>query len=388
MGKPPPPPPPPVPGPAQPERGLGKADDGLPAGSAQYPCKRCGASLAFAPGTSALACPYCGEQNAIAAAKAVIHELDYQAHLAKAAESQDTVDRIVSKCDSCGAEVQFPDNVTSHKCPFCAEPVVAARESAKALRPRSVLPFKLDARAALASYRKWLASRWFVPSDLKRSTRVEDRFNGVYLPYWTYDAKAHTRYTGARGEHYYVTTSYTDSEGRRQTRRERRTRWYPAAGLVHDVFDDVLVPASTSLPQNELDKLEPWDLPELAPYDDAFLAGFRAESYTVDLPAGFAGACVKMEPKIRASIRRDIGGDVQQIHTMQTSHSEVTFKHLLLPVWVATYRYKKRLFRVLVNARTGEVIGKRPYSWIKISVAIIAGLMFVGMIVALVMLAK
>jgi hypothetical protein len=87
----------------------------------------------------------------------------------------------------------------------------------------------------------------------------------------------------------------------------------------------------------------------------------------VSLKSGFREAKSIMENAITGLIHRDIGGDHQRIHTRHTDHVGVTFKHTLLPIWVANYRYHERLFQVLVNGRTGKVAGDRPWSWWKIA---------------------
>ena len=167
----------------------------------------------------------------------------------------------------------------------------------------------------------------------------------------------------------------------RKTRQERRIRWSSASGTVHDRFDDVLVLASDSLPKEMARELEPWDLPALVPYADEYLSGFGAESYQVDLRAGFDIAQGIMRRAIEMSVRRDIGGDEQRIASLSTRHSGVTYKHILLPVWVAAYRYRGKVFRFLVNARTGEVRGQRPYSASKIAAAVALALAAIGVIV-------
>ena len=186
---------------------------------------------------------------------------------------------------------------------------------------------------------------------------------------------------GQRGVAYYVSVSYTDSDGNRRTRQERRIRWYPASGRVWVKFDDILVPASDTLPREYVDELEPWDLPALTPYEDAFLSGFQSESYTVDLRGGFDIAKIKKEPEIEETIRWDIGGDEQRIHHKTTYYSDITFKYILLPVWISAYRFKDKTYQFLVNARTGEVQGERPWSWIKITLAVLAALAVIGTII-------
>jgi hypothetical protein len=209
---------------------------------------------------------------------------------------------------------------------------------------------------------------------------------GVYLPYWTYDAATSSRYRGQRGDHYWATETYTTtgSDGKTQTRTRqvRRTRWTSVSGRIEERFDDLLVAASTSAPTKLMSRLTPWDLENLVPYADEYLAGFAAESYQVSLSDGFAEARTVMDRAIRASVRKHIGGDEQRIHDVDTAFGDITFKYLLLPIWVGAWRYRGKLYRSLVNARTGEVQAERPYSKAKIAVAILVLAVVVGAVVA------
>jgi len=104
-------------------------------------------------------------------------------------------------------------------------------------------------------------------------------------------------------------------------------------------------------------------------YADEYLSGFIAERYQVDLKQGWTRAAERMDEVIRGDVKRNIGGDHQRITTLQTQHSDITYKHILLPMWICSYRYRQKVYRFLVNARTGEVQGQRPWSWVKITLA-------------------
>lgn len=345
------------------------------AAHADFPCAQCGATLAFAPGTTSLKCPHCGHVNEINLADAPIEELDFHAALAASADSHTTQQSLTVQCKSCGARTTFPPNVTACRCAFCGVNIVGKPALTAQLQPRAILPFAINNKDAFARFQGWIDTLWFAPNDLKKFARSEDRFIGVYIPFWTYDATASTRYAGLRGEDYWASETYTTiSNGRPviRTRQVRRTRWYSAAGTVRDDFDDILVPATRSLPEKELHALEPWDLAKLAPFDERFLAGFRAESYQVNIEQGFDVARNAMHAQIIATIRQDIGGDRQAIHMQQTSYDKITYKHILLPVWVSAYVYRGHTFRFLVNARTGEVQGERPYSTWKVAFTALA----------------
>jgi predicted RNA-binding Zn-ribbon protein involved in translation (DUF1610 family) len=351
----------------------------------QFPCKNCGASLQFAPGTAALVCPYCGTTNEIAApADARVEEFDYAHALANIPPDQ-LVETLNVHCNTCGAETTLKPNVTASRCPFCGSPVVAQATSRRLIKPKALLPFYITHDQAGHAFKEWIGSRWFAPNELKRRAERAD-INGVYIPSWTYDADTTTYYTGQRGDDYWDTESYTSYEnGRavRRTRQVRKTRWRHASGTVYEQFDDVLVLASNSLPKGYAEALEPWDLNNLVPYQDEYLSGFQAESYQIDLPQGFEVAKTIMADHIAGLIRMDIGGDHQRISSMDTRYAGVTFKHTLLPVWISAYRFHDRTFRFLVNARTGEVQGERPYSWIKITLLIVTILAIVLLIASM-----
>ncbi|MGZ3904452.1 MAG: hypothetical protein ACXVC6_12200 [Bacteroidia bacterium] len=339
-------------------------------------CNGCGANLTFAPGTSTLDCQYCGAKNQIEVAPTHIEEIDFEKFLSEN-HAEETLHEVnLVNCQNCGASTTLKPHVSSDSCPFCATPLIVKNASSRKLvKPKYVLPFKVERKAASEDYVKWLGSLWFAPNDLKRNAQqTTDKLVGVYMPFWTYDSDTNTDYTGERGDHYYVTETYTNSKGERETREVQRTRWTSVSGNVSNDFDDVLVCASTSLPEKLSSALEPWDLKELNGFDERFLSGFKTESYRVDLRSGFETAKSYMRDTIESTVKSDIGGDVQRISDMNTKYKDITFKHILLPVWISTYKYNGKLYHFMINARTGEVQGERPYSAIKIALTVIAAL--------------
>ena len=283
-----------------------------------------------------------------------------------------------ARCPSCGAQVEFDAAIHAKECPFCASPIVTDTGVARVIKPQAQLPFLLGEEAARAEMRKWLGRLWFAPSDLRDYAKAHRRMDGIYVPYWTYDAETRTEYSGQRGTVYYESRLVPVTvNGRRQmvTQQVARVRWTPARGRVARAFDDVLVLGSRSLPKRFTDALAPWDLSALSAYEPRFLAGFRAEGYSVPVEEAYGEAREIMNQVIASDVRADIGGDHQRITQMQTEVGQLTFKHVLLPVWLAAYRYRGRSFRFVINGRTGAVEGERPYSAVKIALAILLGLL-------------
>ncbi len=352
-----------------------------------YPCKSCGAKLEYAPGQHALQCPYCGAKNDIPEDKeatvAAVEELDYQAYLAEQAGNEPMLASQHVKCTGCGAESQLAANLVSDRCPFCAVPLIAANAyAARKIRPKAIAPFDIKESEARGKFANWITGLWFAPNALKQAYRAERGLKGVYTPYWTYDADTDTTYQGQRGVDYTVTENYTEN-GETKSRQVTRTNWYPAVGAVQVAFDDVLVVGSKTLPTSFAENLAPWRLEKLQGYRDDYVSGFTVEAYQVGLEPGFVDAQGKMEGEIRNAICRDIGGDHQRIIAMQPRYSNISFKHILLPIWLSSYKYGDKTYRFLVNGQTGQVQGERPYSAWKIAGAVLLAIAVVVVIAML-----
>jgi DNA-directed RNA polymerase subunit RPC12/RpoP len=351
----------------------------------RFPCPQCGADLRFAPGEGKLVCDHCGHTEPLTAQRSTtqpIPELDLRRGLEAALPDTEMEVIHTSRCPNCGAEVEFDPAVHSTECPFCATPVVTDTGESRHIKPKGLAPFdikEVDARGAMT---RWLGSLWFAPSGLQSYARNGRALQGVYVPFWTFDANTRSSYSGQRGTIYYETqpVQVRDQQGRTRTemRQVAKIRWTPVSGRVARFFDDVLVLASRSLPKSHTDALLPWDLTRLEPYQPEFLAGLRAEGYTVSLEEGLTEARAYMDRMIERDVRFDIGGDRQEISSINTQVSDVTFKHILLPVWTAAYKFRGKSYRFVVNGQTGKVQGERPWSPWKIAFAVLLGLIVAG----------
>ncbi len=367
------------------------ADSSLPPGARQFPCTNCGAALAFQPGTTHLRCPYCGTENDIpveAANDDHLVEHDYLAALEEENRRQedgstaDSADAV--KCGFCGAITTITERKTSDLCPYCGHPLAMQNVFKFKLNIQAVLPFDIDADKALSIYNAWLGGLWFAPNDFKRRATRGEAMKGVYMPYFTYDAATRTQYVGQRGDAYYVTKMVpvtVNGKTSMQPRQIRQIRWTRVRGIVGVGFDDILVPASQSVPMAIQYDLQPWDLEKLLPFRQEFLSGFVTETYQTSLKDGFEEAKQLMEPQINGAVARDIGGDEQRVEQKRTDYDRVTFKHILLPVWLSAYAYGGKTYRFTVNARTGHISGERPYSAVKIALAVLAGLAVLALFV-------
>ncbi len=281
-------------------------------------------------------------------------------------------------CPNCGARIEVDADTHADACPFCATPVVTDTGTTRQLKPQGVLPFVLSEEQARSAMEDWMGRLWFAPSGLLAYARRGRRMRGVYSPFWTFDARTRSEYSGQRGDYYYETVYVTrEINGRRQRIAEqvRRTRWRRISGRVARAFNDVLVLASSSLPRRFTDGLTPWDMSHLVDYRPDYLAGFEAERYTIPLAEGHSIARKEMAGVIMTEARRDMGGDEQRIEQIRTDFSAETFKQVLLPIWSAAYKYNGKSYRFVVNGQSGRVQGERPYSMWKIGLAVLVGLL-------------
>ncbi|MEM8619004.1 MAG: hypothetical protein AAGF73_04730 [Actinomycetota bacterium] len=340
--------------------------------SRTYPCEACGGELHYDIKLQMLRCSHCGATHDLREVEGAVQENDLREALAliragavshSAAFLPDEREII---CQNCGGHTTFSGSLTATMCPYCATPI--QRDDVHAAPQRlpvdGVLPFEVPEGRARELIEDWIDSRWFAPSEFKKYNRTGS-FASVYAAYFTYDADTLTTYRGRRGDHYTVTVGSGDNR-----RTEVRTRWRRAAGQVHNMFDDVTVFANTGLDGSRIAKLEPWPTERSKPYSAEYVAGHLARTYDHDVEECLPEATSRMESEISFDVRRDIGGDVQEIHSMNIDWRTMTYKHLLLPIWLLTVIYEQRPFQVYINGVTGEVHGERPYSKVKIALAV------------------
>lgn len=319
--------------------------------------------MEFDPASRQLQCAYCGSTKALPKGDKV-EEIPFDEFARRDLEvARLSATAVEVTCASCGATVEFEPVETATRCPFCAAAIVAQPKAPDPLiAPAGLLPFGFAHSQASEKIHGWIRGLWFAPNDVKQLARV-DGVSGVYLPYWTFDTKVRTVYRGERGA--------TSGSGKSRT-----TSWRSVEGEIRVAFDDRLSPASTAVPRHKLHELEPWPLQQLKPYDPGYLAGFRAQRYQVPLPDAWALAKQELQGELERLCKQDIGGDEQRVLGMASQYADVTFKHVLLPVWIGAYRYGGKVYQVLVNAQTGEVDGARPWSVWKILLLILAILVF------------
>lgn len=329
-------------------------------------CVNCGAELIYAPGTTELKCDYCGYTEEIRPSQNEIEELELKSYLEKMGSLSHSEEISMLHCKNCGANQHIEENYKSLACVYCGSPlIIEDAYTEEWILPGAVLPFQINQQKAHQIFKNWVNSLWFAPNNLKKATIDPQNTKGLYAPFWTFDAQLYANYSGQRGEYYYVSKTVGSGKNKR-TVQERRTRWYPASGSVSGFVDDTLIKASNQKNGVIPAKIARWNLQLLKPFDSSYLSGFITEKYTIPLLEGHKASNEVAESIALTWAKRDIGGDTQRVSSIDVKLSDETFKHILLPVYISTYRFKGKRYNFYVNGQSGIISGDRPYSFWKI----------------------
>lgn len=331
--------------------------------------------MQFSPETQGLTCEFCGYVASIATDGTIDeHAIDGISQYESRSWGQDTT---VIHCENCGGETIISASEKSNFCAFCGSAHVVQTQEEAGASPESVIPFKLTRKKAQEHFRKWIGHRWFAPNALKKSY-VADKLSGLYIPFWTFDAATDADYTCEVGHDYYTTETYVDyvdGKPETRTRQVQHTRWSYASGDHLQDFDDILVNASEKFNPARLRALEPYFTKELAPYRPEYLAGFVCEKYVKGGEASLAEAKQRMLDSVSQAITSKQNADHVRSLNVNIRYRNLTFKHILLPIWLSSYTYGTKIYQFCINGQTGEVQGDAPISPWKVAGAIGAGLL-------------
>lgn len=329
----------------------------------EFKCPQCGATTAFSATDGGLTCTHCGyyeaPQKPVVGKQAAQFEFTVET-MQRAAQGWG-IERKEMACQSCGALTSLPPDSLSHTCPFCGSNEVIQRQAVQdILRPRFVVPFKLEASACGSITQTWLGSSWMTPANLRNLSRLTN-YTGIYLPYWTFDAVTNADWKAEVG--HTKTERYYDN-GEWKTRTVIDWRW--EAGHVKLPIDDLVVPGTARLSNVLLEKIKNFDLNALAPYEPKYLAGLQAQAYDLPLEKAWEIGRQKMREKTREACISQASTSQIRNFSMNLDFSEESWRYILLPVYLSTYRYEGKPFQVMINGQNGAIAGQRPVDWNKV----------------------
>lgn len=351
----------------------------------KHACPACGAQAEWNPAKTMLVCPFCGTQSPYQfdADTGKIQEIDLVTALREIPDDQRgwMEERRSVQCQSCKAVMVYDAARVGQNCEFCGSPTLVDYQEIKSpIRPQSVLPFKVPQDQVRDDIRRWYASKWFAPGALKKKALV-DQVKSVYVPYWTFDAQVHCRWTAEAGHYYYETEHYRDDKGNSQTRQVRKVRWVPAEGELDHFFDDEPVAGTKGVDLGLLKGVEPFPTKELVPYDTGYLSGHVVEHYQVVLEDAAKRGRDAMDVQLMMLCGQEVPGDTFRNLQIDPDYSGQTFKHILVPIWMLTYTFGAKTFQVVANGYTGVIAGHYPKSFWKIAFVVLLVLIAVALFV-------
>ena len=342
-------------------------------------CPNCGGTVVWDPDSGMMACEFCGFKKELPKPEAGdIVEMDF-----KSAKQRASTDWGKSKktviCQQCGGEGVYDDVETASTCPFCGSTsVMPVDGDPDVMAPGGVVPFTISKEKAAALFKQWIGGKLFAPNEAKKSCQAKD-INGVYLPYWTYDSDTTSSYTAQLG----FDRKVKDKDGNTKT----VTDWRPTRGMYSEFIDDHVVYASKKTVNKYIKSVSQFDFTKLRTYSPEIVAGFVAERYSVGLDDGWTIAQKEIQEQLKSNLssklRRDHHADRVKDINMSTNYSNITFKYLLAPIWLAAFKYNSKVYNIVINGQTGKINGESPVSKIKVAIAIAIAIAVIALLIFL-----
>lgn len=328
-----------------------------------FKCPQCGATTAYSVADGGLTCTYCGyyeaPQKAAVGKRAAQFEFTVET-MQRAAQGWG-VERKEIACQNCGAAASLPMDNLTYTCAFCGSNKVIQRQAPQdALRPRYILPFKVQPEACAQIARQWLGSSWMTPADLQQFSRI-GKFTPIYIPCWTLDSTIHADWKAEVG--HMKTERYYDN-GEWKTRTVTEWRW--ESGHVDLVIDDLMVSGTSRISRLLLSKVQNFDLNELVDYDPKFLAGLQAQAYDVTLEQAWEVGRAQMREKTRQACLSQASTSQVRNFSMNLDFADESWRYILTPVYISNYAYNGQNYQALINGQTGAIAGQRPVDWNKV----------------------
>ncbi|MEB3826502.1 hypothetical protein, partial [Phormidium sp. CCY1219] len=341
-------------------------------GGDDFPCPCCGVTLQFYARWGKRECPRCGWKASLFQTTEQTIEPSEAMHLHYSGGGGLSKAAVQVTCSHCHTAVVFEPPTVLTQCPCCRSAIATPPQTpSPGVCPTGIVPFALDAETATACIQRWIAK---LPVSLTPRVKLSQlqRLQGVYLPFWIFDAYTIAQYRGDRADYQAIAQTHTEindwGEAERKTRYIRRKQWSGRSGQVSRFFDEVPIAATPFIPPHQLENLEFSRLLESwRPYDPAYLQGYVTLASRLLPQAALETAKDLMASTLHADAIRQMGGDEQRLEHLSLRYPALSFKQVLLPVWLGTYRDRHQVYRVLVNGRTGAIVGDVPNHSLKLT---------------------
>lgn len=348
----------------------------------QRKCPNCGAALVYAPKEKKLYCAHC--RSFVDFDKSgQVKERDFTDLINMEVWNDNAVSYY--RCDNCGANTVLPRSTLATTCPYCSSPVVLDETQTGHVRPDTVVPFELSVDEAEKCMAQWARKKLFAPRAFRKKAKASS-VKGVYTPAWTFDLQTSTEYSGRLGR---TRTRTVRRNGKSYT--ETYVDWFYVEGVFDDSFDDIYVSGSSHISVKDFRELDLTNQAKYVAYTDEYLAGYIADNYTVSPEDAYKSALKQADAEIYRAIMARYGADHDGGLRVETNILSRSFKYVMLPVYVVSGKYRKKVYNQYVSGvhskrdnNRAKVVGKAPVSPWKILLTVLLGLGLIAGIIALV----
>lgn len=339
-----------------------------------YQCPACTGPLQFSAQTGKMACEYCGSAFDVAEIEALYKDKEQKAaeNMAEAEAKSETVSEgewdasgleegwgaeadsmRAYNCPSCGAELICDEHTAATACPYCGNPTVVPGKFTGTLKPDYVLPFKLDKKSAINALKKHYKGKIFLPGTFTQQQTVE-KIQGIYVPFWLYDGIASGDFT------FHATRVHRHTRGNQEITETSHYNVYRSGSVA---FEKVPVDASSKMPDDYMDSIEPYDYKELKPFSSAYLPGFLADKFDVSVEDSNKRADTRFTGTLESEMTKSVTGYsscVAVSRSVRLKRGKV--RYAMLPVWLLNVKWNNKTYLFAVNGQSGRTAGNLPVS--------------------------
>lgn len=349
--------------------------------SIQRACPNCGAALKFNPKNGKLRCEHCKSDVDFDKSADVV-ERDFSEFSERASWDESKV--AFYRCNNCGASEVLPRTTLATTCPYCSSPIVIDERESGLICPDSVIPFELTEEQAEKQLLQWKKNKLYSPDSFRKNIKAKNSIKGVYAPVWTFDFNTTSYYSGRLGK---TCTRTVRRNGKSYT--ETYVKWFNVDGYYDEIFDDVYVSGSSHFPTSRFASLGLKRQSKYVVYGDEYLQGYMADSYSVEPEDAYNQAMDKVKNNIYRAIMSMYNADHDGGLDIDTTVLSRSFKYVLLPVYVASCKYKNKIYNQYVSGVYSDeshirakVCGDAPIAPWKVILTVLVGLSAIGGIIA------